>query len=79
MEHDAVIIEVGLNEAAMRSQNPHVPYCPTRPASAPTTRGVAVRPGPSVIDWHARDPITGAQRVADARLYGEGLEHMGGD
>src|SRR5437867_13344702 len=28
MERDAAIIEVGLNEAATRAENPHVPYAP---------------------------------------------------
>lgn len=74
MEHDAVIIEVGLNEAATRSQNSHVPYSPRECADDALHCGAA---GASVIHWHARDPVTGAQRLADARLYGEALEHMG--
>ena len=28
MERGAAIIEVGLNEAAVRTENPHVPYAP---------------------------------------------------
>ena len=73
VERDAVILEVGLNEAAMRTQNPHVPYSPRECAEDALRCGAA---GATVIHWHARDPLTGEQRLADARLYGEALEHM---
>lgn len=73
MEGDAVIIEVGLNEAAARAQNPHVPYAP-RECAADARRCAAA--GAAVVHWHARDPVSGAQRLADAQLYGEALAAM---
>jgi len=73
VERDAVILEVGLNEATMREQNPHVAYAP-RECAEDALRCDAV--GASVIHWHARDPLTGEQRLADVLLYGEALERM---
>ena len=73
MERDAVILEVGLNEATMRAQNPYVPYSPRECAEDALRCGAA---GATVIHWHARDPLTGEQRLADAQLYGEALERM---
>jgi 3-keto-5-aminohexanoate cleavage enzyme len=73
VEHDAAVIEVGLNEAAMRSQTRHVPYSPdecARDASACSDAGAAI------VHWHARDPASGAQRLGDADLYGEALDGM---
>jgi 3-keto-5-aminohexanoate cleavage enzyme len=71
MERDAVIIEVGLNEATMRAQNPHVPYAPAECAEDARRCAEA---GAAVVHWHARDPVTGAQRLADAALYGAALD-----
>ena len=73
MERDAVIIEVGLNEATDRAVNPTVPITPAECAAD------AVRchdAGAAVVHWHARDPDTGAQRLDDAALYGEALDLM---
>ncbi len=74
MERDAVVIEVGLNEAAMREQNPNVAYTPRECA---TDALQCVDAGASVVHWHARDPLTGEQRLGDARLYGEAIDAMG--
>ena len=52
-----VIIEVRINEYAMRDQNPNVPYSPEEIA------GQALecwREGASIIHYHARDSKTGA-------------------
>jgi uncharacterized protein (DUF849 family) len=73
MERDAVIVEVGLNEAAMRAQNPNVAY------SAAECAADAVRcaeRGAAVVHWHARDAETGAPRFGDTALYAEALEQM---
>ncbi|TMB77528.1 MAG: 3-keto-5-aminohexanoate cleavage protein [Chloroflexi bacterium] len=67
MERDAAIIEVSLNEAAMRVQNPHVPYSPNECADDALRCADA---GAAVVHWHARDPVTGVQRLDDAALYG---------
>lgn len=71
MERDAVIVEVGLNEAATRSPNPHVPITPRECADDARRCHDA---GAAVVHWHARDPRTGEQRLGDAALYGEVLE-----
>jgi uncharacterized protein (DUF849 family) len=68
VENDAAILEVGLNEATTRAQNPHVPYAAGECADDARRCGAA---GAAVIHWHARDAHTGAQRLGDARLYGE--------
>lgn len=73
MDRDAVVIEVGLNEGAMRAQTPHVAYAPSecaRDASACAAAGAAI------VHWHARDAVTGAQRLGDVGLYAEALDGM---
>jgi uncharacterized protein (DUF849 family) len=78
MHHAAVIIEVGLNEAAVRAQNPHVAYSADECA---TDALACADAGASVVHWHARDAATGAPRFADAGAYAEalGLIRAGGD
>ncbi len=73
MERDAAIIEVGLNEAALRAANPHVPYAPEECAEDARRCAEA---GAAVVHWHARDPITGAQRLGDVALSGAALDCM---
>lgn len=73
MERGAAIIEVGLNEAAMRAENPHVPYAPEECAQDAQRCAEA---GAAVVHWHARDPTTGAQRLDDVALYGAALDRM---
>lgn len=73
MDRDAVIIEVGLNEAASRAQNAHVPYSPDECA---TDAARCADAGAAIVHWHARDPETGEQRLADAELYGAALGPM---
>ena len=73
MRHDAVIVEVGLNEAAMRGQNPHVAYSPAECAADALRCAEA---GAAVVHWHARDPETGAPRFADGAAYAEALAQM---
>jgi 3-keto-5-aminohexanoate cleavage enzyme len=73
MDRDAVVIEVGLNEAAMRVQNPHVPYTPQECGEDGARCAAA---GASVIHWHARDPDTGLQRLGDTDLYAPALVAM---
>jgi 3-keto-5-aminohexanoate cleavage enzyme len=73
MDGDAAIVEVGLNEAALRAQNPHVPYSPAE-CAADAARCAAA--GAAVVHWHARDPVTGEQCLADVALHREALEGM---
>jgi uncharacterized protein (DUF849 family) len=75
MERDAVIVEVGLNEAAERARNRHVPYSPRECAE---DAGRCAASGAAVVHWHARDPVSGTQRLADATLYAEALDRMRG-
>ena len=62
---DKVIIEVRINEYAMREHNPHVPYSPAEIAD---DAAACAREGASLIHYHARDPVSGAPS-ADAALY----------
>jgi len=73
MSADAVIIEVGLDEGAGRGANPHVPVTPQECADDALRCRDA---GASLIHWHARDPMTGQQRLGDADLYAEALAPM---
>jgi uncharacterized protein (DUF849 family) len=70
-----VIVEVGLNEATPRALNRHVPFGPAECGKDALRCGAA---GAAVVHWHARDPVTGEQRLGDARLYGEALAAMRG-
>ncbi len=68
-----MVIEVGLNEAAARAQNPHVAYSP---AECATDAIRCADAGAAIVHWHARDPVTGEQRLGDTALYGEALDGM---
>jgi len=62
-----VIIEVRINEYAMRGHNPNVPYSPEEI----TTQALECwREGASIIHYHARDPKNGAP-ASDPKLYAE--------
>ena len=78
MRGDAAIIEVGLNEAAMRATNANVAYSPTE-CAADALR--CVDAGAAVVHWHAREPETGRPRFGDAEAYAEALDvmHAGSD
>jgi uncharacterized protein (DUF849 family) len=71
VEHDAVIVEVGLNEAASRVIAPSVAYSP---AECATDAVACVDAGAAVVHWHARDAGSGAQRLGDAALSGTFLD-----
>ncbi|MEX0663910.1 MAG: 3-keto-5-aminohexanoate cleavage protein [Acidimicrobiia bacterium] len=73
MQRDAALIEVGLNEATMRAQNPNVAYSPTECADDATR---CFEAGAAVVHWHARDGVTGEQRLGNAQLSGEALDLM---
>src|SRR5689334_11495228 len=64
---DKVVIDVRINEYAMRRTNPHVPYSPEEIAAAALQCG---REGATMIHYHARDPETGAPSV-DAEAYAD--------
>jgi 3-keto-5-aminohexanoate cleavage enzyme len=73
VEHDALVIEVGLNEAATRGQTPHVPYSP---AECARDAAACADAGAALVHWHARDSITGAQQLAAFDLYAAAIEPM---
>lgn len=74
MEHDAVIIEVGLNEAISRATHPNVPQTPEE-CAADARR--CADSGAALVHWHAIDD-EGRQQLADADLYGAALDAMEG-
>ena len=74
MERDAVIVEVGLNEAVSPATHPNVPQTPAECAADARRCADA---GAALVHWHAVDH-DGAPRLADADLYGEALDAMGG-
>jgi uncharacterized protein (DUF849 family) len=74
MKNDAVVIEVGLNEAVTPAAQRHVPQSP--PECAADARRCA-EAGAAIVHWHAVDP-SGAQRLADAELYGAALDEIAG-
>jgi uncharacterized protein (DUF849 family) len=73
MHSDAVIIEVGINEAASRAVNPNVPYGPAECAEDARRCADA---GAAIVHFHARDPETGEQRLGDVTLNGEVLARV---
>ncbi len=73
MRSDAVVIEVALNETVGPAQHPKVPRSPEECAADALRCGDA---GAAVVHWHAVDD-SGAQRLADAALYGRALDAIG--
>lgn len=69
---DKIIIEVRINEYAMRNANPHIPYSPEEIATQALD---CWREGASIIHYHARDPQTGAPS-SDAKLYAETVRRI---
>jgi 3-keto-5-aminohexanoate cleavage enzyme len=74
MRHDAVVIEVGLNETVTPTTQPHVPQQPSECAADARRCADA---GAAIVHWHAVDPA-GVQRLADAKLYGAALDEIAG-
>jgi uncharacterized protein (DUF849 family) len=74
MKHDAVVIEVGLNESVTPATQPHVPQLPSECAADAHSCADA---GAAIVHWHAVD-ASGVQRLADADLYGAALDDMAG-
>jgi 3-keto-5-aminohexanoate cleavage enzyme len=74
VEHDAVVIEVSLNEAVTAAVHPHVPQSPDECAADARQSAEA---GAAIVHWHAVD-AAGVQRLADAELYGAALDAMDG-
>lgn len=74
MEHDAVIVEVGLNEVVTPAVHPHVAQTP-QDCAADSRRCATA--GAAVVHWHAVD-AAGIQRLGDADLYGAALDAMNG-
>jgi 3-keto-5-aminohexanoate cleavage enzyme len=65
---DQLIIEVGLNEGAMRDESPHVPWSPKEIADDIVACAEA---GAAIVHFHARDPETGGNRMDDLAAYRE--------
>lgn len=74
MRNDAVVIEVGLNEAVTPATQRHVPQ---RPSECAADARRCADAGAAIVHWHAVD-ASGAQRLADAALYGAALDDMAG-
>ncbi len=68
-----VIVEVGLNEATTREENPNVPITPEEIADDILACAEA---GAAIIHFHARNPETGDQRTCDAALYREAMRRV---
>jgi 3-keto-5-aminohexanoate cleavage enzyme len=73
VEHDAAIITVGLNEGVTRTQHEAAPWSP-KECGADARR--CADAGASIVHWHARDPMTGEQRLGDTELYAAALDEM---
>ncbi|MGH7960793.1 MAG: 3-keto-5-aminohexanoate cleavage protein [Candidatus Binatia bacterium] len=69
---DKIIIEVRINEYALRNTNPNIPYSPDEIATQALD---CWREGASIIHYHARDPQTGAPS-SDAKLYAETVRRI---
>lgn len=67
-----IIIEVRINEYAMRNANPHVPYSPAEIAEQSLA---CWREGASIIHYHARHPETGAP-ATDVALYADTVRRI---
>jgi len=67
---ETLVIEVGLNEGAMRDEAPTVPWSPEEIADDVLTCAEA---GAAVVHFHARDPETGANRMDDLAAYTEAM------
>ncbi len=65
---DKLMIEVALNEAVTKEQNPHVPY--GRDEVVRETVACA-EAGATIIHFHSRDPKTGEDREGDLEAYAE--------
>jgi uncharacterized protein (DUF849 family) len=68
-----LFIEVGLNEATERSVHPRVPFSPEEIAADVLECAAA---GASIVHFHARDPVTGEQRLADTELYRDAMRRV---
>ncbi len=75
MEHDAAIIEVGLNEAVSPAAHPHVPQ---RPLECAADARRCADAGASIVHWHAVDDAGPHSISADAALYGAALDAIDG-
>ncbi|MGE0861068.1 MAG: 3-keto-5-aminohexanoate cleavage protein [Gammaproteobacteria bacterium] len=67
MIRDKLIIQVRINEYALRGANPHVPYSPEEIAADGLACGAE---GAAIIHYHARDAVTGAP-ATDTALYAD--------
>ena len=65
-----LIIEVGLNEGALRADAPSVPYSPKEIADDIVA---CAEEGAAIVHFHARDPVTGANRLDDLDAYREAM------
>lgn len=61
-----VIIEAGINEVATRAENPHVPFSVEECVADIVA---AAQAGASIVHFHARDPLTGANQLNAIEPY----------
>jgi 3-keto-5-aminohexanoate cleavage enzyme len=69
---DKIIIEVRINEYAMRDANPNVPYSPEEIAADALACG---REGAAIIHYHARDAVSGAPATSH-ELYADTVRRI---
>ena len=74
MNDDAVIVEVGLNEAVSPAVQPNVAQSPPECAADALRCADA---GAAIVHWHAAD-ASGRQRLGDTDLYGAALDLIDG-
>ncbi|MGH9038129.1 MAG: 3-keto-5-aminohexanoate cleavage protein, partial [Acidimicrobiia bacterium] len=70
---ERLIIEVGLNEGAMKDEVSSVPWSPKEIAEDVLACADA---GAAIVHFHARDPETGANRMDDLDSYRESMTEV---
>lgn len=68
-----LIIEGALHELVSKETNPNVPYGPEEVAA---DAAAAIAAGLNFVHFHARDPVSGEQRWADADSYTQTIRAM---
>ena len=70
---EPLIIEAAINELASKDDNPNVPYSLDDVVADAVA---AARAGAAIVHFHARDPLTGAQRWTDTDFYREAFRRV---
>jgi 3-keto-5-aminohexanoate cleavage enzyme len=70
---DKLIIEAALNELFDKDDNPNIPYGPDECVADALA---CVEAGAAIVHFHARDPVSGAQRWTDDALYADAYRRL---